>query len=90
MALYHAITYIANNSVVNQSFVWKSLGLYKVFVVLRNNQKEALLFNAAMEVGLFFACVLRLFTKMRSFMLCFMVLNTLKMRYKSPESSYVR
>ncbi|WZN67395.1 hypothetical protein HKI87_19g89710 [Chloropicon roscoffensis] len=87
LALYHAVTYLNQQPKVSASLVWRKAGS-KLFEALRVHQRQALVFNAAMEIGLLFSVLARLFTRARSVMLVFMVFNTLKMRYKSPESNY--
>jgi len=87
LALYHVMAYLSTLPVLTRTFVWtKFLG--KFYNALRRGQREALIFNATMEIALFFAVIIRLFTKMRSIMLVFMIFNTLKMRYLSPDSTH--
>ena len=79
LALYHAVTYLNQQPKVSASLVWRKAGS-KLFEALRVHQRQALVFNAAMEIGLLFSVLARLFTRARSVMLVFMVFNTLKMR----------
>ncbi len=85
LAVYHVAVFLQQSPRVSGSAPWKRVGA-PAFAVLRTNQKAALIFNATCEVISFFQVLFRLFTRMRSVMLCFMFFNLLKMRYHSPDS----
>ncbi|KAL0051302.1 hypothetical protein WJX82_005382 [Trebouxia sp. C0006] len=84
LAVYHAFAYCAKTFPNNT--LWQNYGV-RAHSFLAAHQRDALMYNAAAEIGTGFLLIVMLATQRRAILLTFLHWNWLRMRYFSPDAA---
>ncbi|KAK9857999.1 hypothetical protein WJX84_008277 [Apatococcus fuscideae] len=84
LSTYHAFAFMASN--FGQTQLWKAYGS-RGHAWLFSQQQNAIMYNAAAEIGVGFLVIVSVFGNLRNIIFVFLYWNFLRMRYFTPDAS---